>query len=229
MPRKARVAPGGYIYHIMNQSAWRLKMFKTPADCAMFEQVMVEAHENEPLRMLGYCLMPDRWHMVVWPRDDQQLSNFVRWLSVTHAMRWRVAHRSAGDGHLYRSRFRAFPVQKSERLLEVLRYVEGNALVHKQVARAENWQWSSLWARRNGPDEIKSLLCDWPVPRPANWSKLVNRPFAPEILDRLQISEKRDRPYGDDAWVARTALKLGLEHTIRRVGRPTNAELAARG
>ena len=35
-----------------------------------------------------------------------------------------------------------------------------------------------------------------------------------------RLSLERSRPFGDDAWTMKLASQLGLEHTIRREGRP---------
>jgi len=35
-----------------------------------------------PTRLLSYCVMPNHWHMVLRPRQDGELSAFVRWLAV---------------------------------------------------------------------------------------------------------------------------------------------------
>ena len=64
---------------------------------------------------------------------------------------------------------------------------------------------------------------DWPVDRlrgPRRWSATVNQPMTPRELARLQASEARGRPFGGEAWVARTVARLGLEHTVRPEGRP---------
>jgi hypothetical protein len=50
--------------------------------------------------------------------------------------------------------------------------------------------------------------------------KTVNTPLAGKELDRLEESFKRCRPYGSDAWTAKMVKQLGMEHTIRREGRP---------
>jgi REP element-mobilizing transposase RayT len=46
-------------------------LFKKDADFAAFEQVLVEALERVPLRILGYTVMGNHWHFVVWPRQRQ--------------------------------------------------------------------------------------------------------------------------------------------------------------
>ena len=115
MGRKPRVGPGGWIYHVMNRAAGRMRMLKTPEDFAAFERIMREAHARCPLRILSYCLLGNHWHIVAWPREDGDLTAYFRWLTHTHARRWRVAHNTVGDGHLYQGRYKSFPVQTGGR------------------------------------------------------------------------------------------------------------------
>src|SRR5271154_2443491 len=80
------------------------------------------------MRLLAYCLMPNHFHVLLWPREDGDLSQFMRWLTVTHTQRWHAHHRTTGTGHLYQGRFKSFPVQSDEHFLTVCRYDERNAL-----------------------------------------------------------------------------------------------------
>lgn len=39
---------------------------------------MVKALDHVPgMRLVAYCLMPNHWHPVLWPRADDELSNFM--------------------------------------------------------------------------------------------------------------------------------------------------------
>ena len=69
-----------------------------------------------------------------------------------------------------------------------------------------------------------SVPDDWPVDRPGGWLRTVNRPQDGKELDRVRDCVRRGRPYGDEAWTARTAARLGLESTLRSVGRPRKAK-----
>ena len=162
MPRQARVAPGGLVYHVLNRAVARLPLLQKPEDYAAFECVLAEAYERCPIRLLAYCLMPNHWHMVLWPREDGELTAFVRWLTHTHTMRWRTHYRTAGTGHLYQGRFKSFPVQSDEHFLTVCRYVERNALRANLAEQAEDWRWSSLWRRHCGVPEAREILSEWP-------------------------------------------------------------------
>ena len=220
MPRRPRAAPGGLVYHVLNRSVGKMNMFRREADFQAFERVLHQAHERHPIRILCYCVMSNHWHFVVWPKDDGQVTAFFRWLAHTHAMRWRVSHHTVGYGHLYQGRFKSFPVERDEHLLTLCRYVERNPLSAGLVKRAELWPWSSLWVRSNGTDRQKSILSDWPVDRPKDWTEHVNRDMNENELAAIETSLERGRPLGGPDWIRKTAMRLELTHTLRSEGRP---------
>ena len=197
-------------------------LFEKDADYQAFERVMADAMDKHPIRLLSYCVMPNHWHMVLWPREDGELTAFLRWLTHTHTMRWHAHFGTSGTGHLYQGRFKAFPVQTDDHFYTVLRYVERNALRAKLVERAEEWHWSSLWRRQFGDAASQALLHRWPLPMPANWVKFVNQPQTDAELIALRGSVQRGSPFGSSQWQVRTANRLGLDWTIRPRGRPKN-------
>jgi putative transposase len=228
MARRARSILGGYVYHVLNRANGRLRLFKKDADFAAFERVLHEAHERVPLRILGYVLMGNHWHFVVWPKRGQhgEVSEFFRWLTVTHSQRWHAHHGTAGMGHVYQGRFKSFPIAADEHLVRVLRYVERNPLRARLVKLAEAWRWGSLYRRTQGTAEEKSLLADSPVPLGRLWTEHVNRPQTEAELAAIRQSLMRGRPYGGELWQAKVMRQLGLEHTLRPRGRPRTSPLA---
>jgi putative transposase len=222
MPRRARSIVGGYAYHVLNRANGRLKLFRKDADFAAFEKVVAEAQARVPLRILGYVVMSNHWHFVVWPRrgHDREVSEFFRWLTVTHSQRWHAHRRTAGMGHVYQGRFKSFPVETDEHLLTLLRYVERNPLRAGLVCRAETWPWGSLYRRMSGTPEERALLTDPPLPLGSEWMEHVNQPQSEAELAALRRSVIRGQPFGSDSWTAKVTVRLGLEHTIRPRGRP---------
>jgi len=102
--------------------------------------------------------------LLLWPRADGELSETMRWLTVTHTQRWHAHRNSAGTGPVYQGRFKSFPVQSDEHFLSVARYVERNAVRAHLVKRAEEWRWSSLWQWQNPGSPLGERLARWPVP-----------------------------------------------------------------
>jgi putative transposase len=222
MPRRARTIVGGLTYHVLNRANGRLRLFKKDADFVAFEAVLGEACQRVPLRILSYVVMCNHWHFVVWPErgEDRQVSEFFRWLTVTHTQRWHAHHGTSGMGHVYQGRFKSFPVESDEHLWSVLRYVERNPLRARLVARAEQWRWGSLWRRTSGDAESRALLSDPPIQLQRNWTAYVNRAQSKAELAALRTSVQRGRPFGDEAWQERIARQLNLEYTFRPRGRP---------
>jgi putative transposase len=144
-----------------------MRIFGKERDFEAFEEVIQEAKARVPMRLLAWCVLPNHWHFVLWPRRDGELSEFMRWLTVTQTQRWHAAHRTAGTGPLYQGRFKSFPIEADERLLTVVRYVERNPLRARLVEAAETWRWSSLWHRLHG--DPAGLLDEGPVPLPRRW------------------------------------------------------------
>ena len=108
---------GGLAYHVLNRAVGRSTLFRKPADYEAFERILAEAWERVGTRILGYCVLPNHWHMILWPREDDELSEFMRWLTVTHAQRWHAHHHTAGTGPIYQGRFKSFPIQQDDHLL----------------------------------------------------------------------------------------------------------------
>ncbi|HJZ56017.1 MAG TPA: transposase [Gemmataceae bacterium] len=158
MPRRHRVATGGYVYHMLNRAVGRRTLFRKDGDYAAFETILRQAPDFRPMHLLAYCLMPNHWHLVLWPRADGDLSEYVRWLTVTHTQRYHAHYHAAGTGPVYQGRFKSFPIQAGEHTAAEL------AALHRSVDRGA--------------------------------------------------------PYGEDAWAERTAVRLGLESSLRARGRP---------
>lgn len=224
MGRPLRAADGEYIYHVLNRANGRMTIFDDDDDFAAFERVLIEAVARTQMRLLAYCVMPNHWHLVVWPRKNGDLSSFVGWLTLTHTQRWHAHRRSAGTGHVYQGRFKSFPIEQDDHFHIVARYVERNARRAALVRRAENWRWSSLFRWQRGLAEDQALLAPWPAPRKPNWLEFVNAPHNAAELEAIRRSLRRGSPFGDAAWTDRTAQRLQLESTLRPQGRPKKAQ-----
>ena len=216
MPRTARAAAGNWCYHVLNRGNGRAKVFHKDDDYAAFLALLPAACERLPMRILGWCLMPNHFHLVLWTHADGDLGRWMQWLLTSHVRRYRRHY--GGSGHVWQGRFKAFPIQQDEHLLTVLRYVERNPLRANLVRRAEAWRWSSLPGRLTNPPS--ELLTPCPDPLPGDWVARVNRAMSPLELAALRRSVDRGTPFGSDHWTRLAARRLGLESTLRPRGRP---------
>jgi putative transposase len=205
-------------YHVLNRGNARAEVFHKDDDYAAFLKLLAEAGERHEMRLLGYCLMPNHFHLVLWPRQDGDLGRYMQWLLTSHVRRY---HRHyGGSGHVWQGRFKAFPIQSDEHLLTVLRYAERNPVraTSIPIRKAERWAWSSIGTPP--VNVIRPALDLGPVPRGADWLEYVNQPLTEGELAAVRKSVERGSPFGSEAWQKRTARRLGLEFTLRPRGRP---------
>jgi len=220
MARTPRNATGNTVYHVLNRANGRMQIFRKESDYQAFVELLGEAKEKYPMRILSYCLMPNHWHILLYPEGDNDLPRFMRWLGLIHTQRWHAAHKTIGYGHLYQGRYKSFPVQTDEHFLQVVRYIERNPLRAHLVKTAQEWRWSSLWIRDNNTKKQKELLDPWPVPAGQRYVAWVNQSQPKEEVEVIRYAIKRGRPYGGEEWVYKTAKELHLEPTLNPRGRP---------
>lgn len=217
MPRIRRSAPPGLAHHVLNRGNDRKRIFHKVGDYLAFLRFMFAAQARVPMKILAFCLMPNHFHMVLWPGSVEQLSGFMSVLMNLHVRNYQQHYGTVGHGHIWQGRFKNFPIQDDIHLLRVLRYVEANALRASLVRRAEDWSWNSL-AEPRGDDWPE--LTSSPIERPDDWLDYVNGPVGGSELKRLRFSARRGAPYGEPDWTERVAKAYGLEFTLRPAGRP---------
>ena len=220
MPRTLRVAVGDMVYHCLNRANARSPIFENDRDYLLFESILAEGVEKFGMRIIAYCLMPNHWHLVLYPKHDDELPAFMGWISNTHTKRWHMRNGTTGQGHLYQGRYKSFVVEKDGHFLILVRYVERNAYRAKLVGKAEQWRWSSLWMREHGTTEWKQMLIEWPVAMPDDYLTWLNESTNEGEMDSIRPSIKRGRPFGRAVWVQRVSKRLGLESTLTPRGRP---------
>ena len=216
MPRTARASVGDYCYHVINRGNGRAEVFHAEGDYQAFVTLLREASERVPMRLLAYCLMPNHFHLAVGPYRDGDLSRWMQWLLTAHVQRYHRWHDSSG--HVWQGRFKAFPIEQDDHLLTVLRYIERNPVRAHLVARIEDWRWSSARAWR---ESVRGPRVEaGPVARPESWLDWVNGAMEEMDVQRIRRSVNRNAPFGSDAWTAVTAEQLGLDASLRPIGRP---------
>jgi len=204
---------GGICYHVINRGNRRARIFHNDADYLAFTELIKRANAGIAMRMVGYCLMPNHFHFVLWPREGEDLSRWVQWLLTSHVRRYHRVHGT--EGRVWQGRFKHFPIEQDDHLFTVLRYVERNALRANLVSKAEAWPWSSLGRNQISRDD------DWlPTPLPKDWRDLVNQPQTLAELEGIRKSVERSRPFGNKTWQKDIAVQLDLEYTLRPRGRP---------
>ncbi|MCX6717851.1 MAG: transposase [Candidatus Taylorbacteria bacterium] len=205
MARLPRIDVGDNLYHIINRANARLPIF--------FE-------EEYSMRILAYCLMPNHFHLVVYPHDDGDVQKFMQWVTLTHTQRWHIKNKTVGSGHLYQGRYKSFLIEKDNHLLSVIRYVERNPLRARLVKKAENWNFSSLACRLSKDVDRGKILSLWPIQEPKDYLSFVNQELNDEEELAVHYSVLHGKPFGSGKWIDDMITKYNLGATVREKGRP---------
>ena len=215
MPRVARGLTDGLIYHIINRGNGRQQVFHTDGDYRAFTELMIEAGERHPVKLLAWCIMPDHFHLLISPEKADNLSRWMQWFMTSHVRRYHSIHKS--NGHVWQGRYKSFIVQEDRHLLTVTKYIEGNPVRAQLVSSAREWNWSSHRGRTGVTEPTAANL---PIELPADWTGYVDQPLFLGELERIKTSMQRHAPFGSPPWQMRICQELGLESTLNPKGRP---------
>ncbi|MCB9949378.1 MAG: transposase [Planctomycetaceae bacterium] len=119
-------------------------------------------------KCVGFVLMPDHVHALIWLSQTGQLSQFMQeWKrdSSTAIRRWYaeqqveyVKQRGLGD-RLWTPKYYAFQIHSQEKLVEKLTYMHMNPVRAGLATRPTDWKWSSArWCEKRKPVGVS---LDW--------------------------------------------------------------------
>ena len=210
MPRLPRGLMHSHVYHVINRGNDRSTVFHDEEDYSSFLHLLAAAKIRHPMKLFGFCLLSNHFHIVLEPSSLATLSRFMHWWLTSHVQQHR--RRYCGSGHIWQSRFKSFPIQQDAHFLVVLRYVLLNPVRAGLVTHPDQWRWSSL--------HFAHLLDPWPVPLLSPFQTWLEQPLLEEELLQLRTSVNRQAPFGAPVWQSHTADELDRASTLRPRGRP---------
>jgi putative transposase len=210
MPRIPRGQVSGFAYHVINRGNGGATVFHKEEDYRAFLDLLTVAKTKYPVMFLGFCLMPNHFHLVVQPTTPEALSTFMQWSLTAHVRRYHKHYRS--HGHVWQGRFKSFPIQQDEHLLTVLRYVLRNPVRARLTEKTGQWSWSSI--------QHSHLIDSIPISMPPDWNHLLDTPLSLQELSRIRTSVNRQAPFGSPNWQSMIAKLLGLVSSLTPRGRP---------
>ena len=143
MARPLRLEFSGATYHVTSRGDRREPIYRNDADRVEQLQVIGAAMDRFGAKVLAYCLMGDRYHLIVHtPRAN--LSALMRQVNGVYTQVFNRRHRQVG--HLFQGRFKAILVDTDAYLMTLCRYVERNPVAAGSAASPADWTWSSYRA-----------------------------------------------------------------------------------
>ena len=137
-------------YHIYNRGVSKELIFVDEQDYVVFlgllKRYLSEDNEKKLNRvkypnykdnmdLIAYCLMPNHFHLFVYQREANAITNFVRSLSVSYSMYFNKKYRRQGS--LFQQRYKAVDIKDDSQLIHITRYI------HLNPDKYRSYKWSS--------------------------------------------------------------------------------------
>jgi len=101
--RLPRATEDGLVDHALNRGNNRAAVFADDRDYLAFVQALAQTKERYPFRLFGYCLMTNRFHLLLRPERGPVISRVLQSLAMAHTWRYHKRHRTLGHVWLGRS------------------------------------------------------------------------------------------------------------------------------
>jgi REP element-mobilizing transposase RayT len=124
----------------MNRGNASQKIFRSSKDKEAFLQLLAESAELWKVRIHGFCLMPNHYHLLV-ETPLGNLSRCMRHINGVYTQRRNKKWKR--DGHIFRGRYKAILVEDDAYLVELLRYIHLNPIKARMALRLQDYPWSS--------------------------------------------------------------------------------------
>jgi REP element-mobilizing transposase RayT len=122
MARATRVDFPGAWYHVLNRGTERRAIFRSTRCCEKFIQLLSSLPERFGVRLHGYALMGNHYHLQLESREAN-LSKALHWLNVSYSVWFNRKYSRVGP--LFQGRFKAILHEPTE-ALKINRYIHLN-------------------------------------------------------------------------------------------------------
>lgn len=197
MPRVARIAPSGYIYHILTRGNNRQDIFKAEEDYGKYIYIVRSYKEKYLFKLYHYALMANHVHLVLETIEDgSSLAEVMKGINLSYAPYYKKTY--GHIGHFWQDRYKSILISKDNYLLACGSYVELNPVRAGIVENPKDYRWSSYNVDAYGK---KDLLVD-------------EHPIYQELSTKETDRRKRYREFVKGVLKARNAMKGEMDRRI---------------
>lgn len=157
MPRGARILIKNACYHILNRGNQKHNIFLEDEDYVECLKIIRHYKKEFLFKIFGYCLMPNHIHLILQPKEPQELPTIMQRLTQVYAIWFNEKYKKCG--HLWQGRFKNMVVNRDEYFINCISYIEANPVRAGIVKSPGEYAWSSYRSRVFGD---KNSILDLP-------------------------------------------------------------------
>jgi putative transposase len=209
-------------HHVTQRGNGRQFILASDTERLVYLDLLHQALREQPLSVLGYCLMSNHVHLVAVPRQAEVLAATFQQVHGRYAAYWNVAH--ATSGHVWQGRFYSCPMDPGH-LWTALRYAELNPVRAGMVAEAQAWPWSSAAAHCGTADLDACLdMSMWGRAwSEAGWRQFLEQGETESELRAIRQYTHSGRPWGPAEFTEEIEQRTHRRLTPSKGGRPRTA------
>ena len=174
---------GNHLHYLTASTYRRVRLFDSERFRHHFVRTLDKLRAGQSFKLIGYVLMPDHFHLLIWPSAQANPSQIIQSLKERTAKfilknlkdnahfpwcgrmlaRLRVppSVHLHGAYRVWQRRFYDLNIWSEKKRLEKLNYMHGNPVHRRLVSSPDQWPWSSF---RFYSREDRSVLPMDPLP-----------------------------------------------------------------
>lgn len=223
MTRPLRIEFPGALYHVTSRGDRRRAIFFQDEDRRKWLEILELVCKRFNVVVHAYCQMGNHFHLMPETLEGN-LTQAMRQLNSIYAQYFN--RRYGLVGHVFQGRYKAILVQRESYLLELARYIVLNPVRGGQVAKVDDWPWSS-YPSTVGDCECPSWQCNqWLLDQFGPGPDAARQAFRQFVLEGARLNSplletKHQFILGDDAFAERYGELIDSENceAISRVQR----------
>lgn len=116
------------LYHIYNRGVNKLPIFHLFSDYTFYLRRLQRYALKYQVDILGYCLMPNHIHLLLWQKSDTPIYKFMQALHTSYSTVFNARYERIGP--LFQDRYKQKIIDSPSYLTHILRYIHSNPLEH---------------------------------------------------------------------------------------------------
>ncbi len=128
----------------------RIPVFGQEHIVELLRQNLVETKRHHPFVMLGYCLLPEHFHLMLRPTGVSNFSAIMHSLKPNFTKDYKACLGVSGSMKFWQKGFWDHVIRDEDDFQRHLDYIHYNPVKHGLVQRPEDWPYSSyaIWQSR---------------------------------------------------------------------------------
>jgi REP element-mobilizing transposase RayT len=176
----------GHFYHVYNRGVNRQRIFAHDGNYRFLLRRTKRYLKDYDLSVIAYCLMPNHYHFLLRPGEDDALSRFIQRLFNSYTQAFNRQHDRSGT--LFEGRAKSILVDDERYVLYLCRYIHLNPVKAGLVTHPSEWPYSNYreWVGRRSGTLVDHTFIEADFSTPREYESFVTSDIDQSLEQELQ-------------------------------------------